>query len=327
MFKKITVLVFLLSLSQYSFASDYLMYLEAQGVGGYSSKNNRAIFYSTKQEDVMQKPSWGFDYIQKFSNDSGDFGSLAVQARISYNQVSDHLEKFEPQLYNFYYKQKTGIADIWAGHNRPAFGISSYFDSHGLLLGTLAMQGYGFDRDWGAGIARDFGWGDIAVSATTGTGMVLNSYGSYFYAGRVSFGVLSQDNYNIGLSYGYGKTIDTMGYVVMNRVPMMFSMAGVDFTHLWNNIENRLEAMYGTNMDKRSLALFWRFGIKFFEEDRLKLEIQPMYIKHGDEKKFIISAGPSFMVINSLSLRGLYEYDNITKNSQYVAQIYFYKKV
>ena len=31
-------------------------------------------------------------------------------------------------------------------------------------------------------------------------------------AGRASYGVLSQDNMNLGLSLGYGKTLDTMGY-------------------------------------------------------------------------------------------------------------------
>jgi len=35
------------------------------------------------------------------------------------------------------------------GHNWPALGLSSHFDSYGLLLPTLAMLGFGFDRDWG----------------------------------------------------------------------------------------------------------------------------------------------------------------------------------
>ena len=72
--------------------------------------------------------------------------------------------KLEPQVYNAYLKVKTPGPYVWVGHNRPAFGLSSYFDSHGLLLRTLAIQGFGYDRDWGVGMYKDFSWGDIAAS-------------------------------------------------------------------------------------------------------------------------------------------------------------------
>ena len=72
--------------------------------------------------------------------------------------------KWEPQVYNAYFKVKTPGPYVWVGHNRPAFGLGSYFDSHGLLLRTLAIQGFGYDRDWGGGLYKDFSWGDIAAS-------------------------------------------------------------------------------------------------------------------------------------------------------------------
>ncbi|MBF0260137.1 MAG: hypothetical protein HQK62_15140 [Desulfamplus sp.] len=80
-------------------ASDYLLFFEAQGVAGYSKQEDKIIWYSKTSEDVMQKPSVGFDYIQKFSGETSDFGLVALQARLSYD---DRDKNLEPQLYNAY---------------------------------------------------------------------------------------------------------------------------------------------------------------------------------------------------------------------------------
>ena len=107
--------------------------------------------------EVMQKPSLGFDYVQRFSGATGDFAVLAVQGRLAWNQEGE--KTFEPQLYNAYLKFKLTAADLWIGHNRPRFGLSSVLDSHGTLLQPLAMMGFGFDRDWGIGFDKDFAGG------------------------------------------------------------------------------------------------------------------------------------------------------------------------
>ena len=85
-----------------------------------------------------------------FQEGPRDIGTLAVQARLAYDPEEGGKAQF--QLYNAYFRYKAGFADIWAGHSRPALGLSSVLDSHALLLPTLAMTGYGFDRDWGVGI-------------------------------------------------------------------------------------------------------------------------------------------------------------------------------
>ncbi|GHU59031.1 hypothetical protein AGMMS49975_26180 [Clostridia bacterium] len=51
-------------------AADSLFYVEAQGVAGYSSEENGAIYRSGGKDDVMQKNSIGFDLIKKFSGGS-----------------------------------------------------------------------------------------------------------------------------------------------------------------------------------------------------------------------------------------------------------------
>jgi len=162
-------------------AQSYLFYLELQGVGGYSTAAKKLVYYSQEQLEVMQKPSLGFDYIQRFSGESGDFAILAVQGRLAWNAAEG--KTLEPQLYNAYLKFKLKPFDLWIGHERPSFGLASVLDSHGLLLQPLDMRGYGFDRDWGVGAQRDYRWGSAAASLTAGSGMPLYFKGNYLAAG------------------------------------------------------------------------------------------------------------------------------------------------
>ena len=135
-------------------------------------------------------------------------------------------------------KLKTPGPYVWVGHNRPAFGLSSYFDSHGLLLRTLAIEGFGYDRDWGGGIYKDFSWGDVAATATTGSGMPIYFKDNYMAAARISYGVLSRDNMNLGFSVAGGKTLDTMGYELRDPEPRKMALGGIDLTLLRNNLEH-----------------------------------------------------------------------------------------
>ena len=64
-------------------AADHLLYFEAQGIAGYSSELNKAIFYSQNPDAEMQKPSLGFDYIKRFSGESGDVATFALQGRLA----------------------------------------------------------------------------------------------------------------------------------------------------------------------------------------------------------------------------------------------------
>ncbi len=253
-----------------AYGSSRLLYFEAQGVAGYSEQEDGVTFRSEEGMDaVMQKSSVGFDFIQRLSGETGDYGMLALQGRLAYDPDAE--DELEAQLYNAYFKYKAGWADLWLGHNRPALGLSSYLDSHALLLPSPAMSGFGFDRDWGIGGFRNLSWGDIGVSLTTGSGMPLRFKGNYLAAARVSKGFLYQDNYNLGLSVSLGETLHTMGYELMSSDPQPFSMAGIDCTYFWDNFEARFEAMGGRNQDEDAYALFARFGINLLDEGRLKL--------------------------------------------------------
>lgn len=312
-----------------AFAGNYLLYLEAQGVAGYSSQASQPIYYSMDPMDVMQKPGVGFDYLQRFSGEKGDWGALAIQGRAVYSGAfdEDSHDELQLQLYNAYFKYKAGVADVWLGHNRIPFGLGSYLDSHALLLQPLAMRGYGYDRDWGVGASHDFQWGDASLALSTGSGMRLDFDGNYLVSGRVSKGVLSQDNYNIGISTSIGQPLDTMGYEKVMPDPVETRLVGTDMTYLWNRLENRFEAAVGEKDDQETYAFLWRVGLNFLEEDRLKLEAQPVYKKVYGEGSYEISGAVTYKLTSDITLRGMYTYDDGFDDNRIVFQLYWYHRV
>jgi hypothetical protein len=309
--------------------SDQLLYFEAQSITGYSSERNRAIFYSMNPDAEMQKPSLGFDYVKRFSGEFGDVATLALQGRLALTVDAERGNdvSLQPQFYNAYLKVKTPGPYVWIGHNRPAFGLSSYFDSHGLLLRTLAIQGFGYDRDWGVGMNKDFSWGDISASATSGSGMPLYLRDNFMLAARGSYGVLSRDNMSGGFSVGYGQTLETMGYKTLDPEPRRMALAGADFALLRNNFEHRIDVLGGKWLGEETYAFSYRLGIHLGQESRLKIEGQPMFWTTGGNKNYQLSAGLSYAVTPDLTTRLAYTYDHDVKDNMVVLQLYYYKPV
>ncbi len=305
-------------------AENYLLFLEAQGVAGYSGETDDISYYSHMPEEVMQKPSLGIDFLKRFSGQYGDFGAFALQYRLAYDDFDDNMES---QVYNAYFKYKAGWSDLWAGHNRPAMGLSSYLDSHGLLLQPLTMNGFGFDRDWGIGSYREFDWGNFGVSITTGSGMPVRFDGNYLAAARISRGFLNQDNYNLGVSVAGGETLGVMGYEIMDHEPRNTALAGVDAAYVWNIFETRVELVGGENREQNALAAFFRGGVNLLEEGRLKLEFQPIYTRVDGDDNYQLAGGASIMLTGDITLRSMYLYDHDMDDYRVVVQIYVYKKV
>ncbi|MGD1010858.1 MAG: hypothetical protein ABR951_12010 [Candidatus Aminicenantales bacterium] len=305
------------------FAQGTLFYLELQAVAAYSTAAEAVQLYSQTPGDVMQKPSLGFDLVQRLSGGTRDWGVLAIQARVAYDQEGEH--RFEPQLYNAYVRLKAGFADIWAGHDRPALGLDYALDSHALLLAGPAMMGYGFDRDWGVGLQRDTSWGSAAASLTTGSGMPLYFKGNYLAALRVSGGVLARDNWSVGASLASGRILDTMGNHLMSPAPLGFTAVAADATYLWRNLENRVEVLAGRKAGENVLLLFWRAGLNLLSEGRLKLEVQPAVMRNGVDWSSQLAGGVSFQVTADLAARSMIEYDHGRKDARFVLQLYYYK--
>lgn len=312
----------LLSAAAQARADSHLLYLEAQGVAGYSSQKERAIYYSQNPDAEMQKTSIGFDYLHRFAGDTGDWGSFGLQSRLALVS-GDGAERAEAQVYNAWFKAKTPVSDIWIGHNRPALGLGSYFDSHPLIMRTLPIQGFGYDRDWGVGSYRDFDWGNLQLSATSGTGMPIYFKGNYMLAGRLGYGVLNEENYTAGLSAGFGRTLDTMGYTLRDAQPRQMRLIGADAALLRDNLEHRVDFLGGEWLGLNTIAVMYRLGYLFGPEQRLRIELQPTYMHSGGEN-WLLSACFSALVTADLTLRSMYEYNMNTDDHRVIAQMYFY---
>jgi len=321
----VTLLLFGTLASGSLHAQNTLFFLELQAVGAYSTEARAFELFSLMPEDVMQKPSVGFDFVERLSGRSRDIGVLAVQARLAYDQEGGH--KFQPQLYNAYLRLKAGFADFWAGHARPALGLSYGLDSHALLLPAPAMLGYGFDRDWGVGLHRDFSWGDAAVSLTTGSGMPLYFRANYLAAARVSNGVLARDNYNFGLSLAHGDILETTGYELVEPDPLSWSSASIDASYLWRNLENRAELLIGRRDGDGIFLLFWRSGLAMLDEARLKIEVQPVLMSRGGDWVYSLGSGLTYLFNADLAGRFMVIYDRGRRDARFVLQFYYYKRL
>ena len=103
--------------------------------------------------------------------------------------------------------------------------------------------------------------------------MPVRLKGNYMTAARISYGVQSRDNFNLGFSLGYGNTLDTMGYRLRDPEPRLMRLAGVDLTMLRDNLEHRFDLYAGRWLDQDTLAVSYRFGINLDQEGRFKIEV------------------------------------------------------
>jgi hypothetical protein len=151
--------------------------------------------------------------------------------------------------------------------------------------------------------------------------------GNYMTAARASYGVLSRDNMNFGLSLGYGNTLETMGYKLLTSQPRRMALGGIDLTLLRDNFEHRFDFLAGKWIGEETYALLYRFGVNLGQEGRLKLEAQPMLWKFGEERNYQLSACFSFLATPDLTLRLGYTYDHKTNDNMVVMQLYYYRPI
>ncbi|MCL2026459.1 MAG: hypothetical protein FWG92_06610 [Leptospirales bacterium] len=341
-----TLLSAVLGISSANAASS-LLYFEVQGIAGYSSMDDGMIYHSGHEHDVMQKNSIGFDYIKKFSGEYGDVGTGALQMRLAWDDAKN---KPQLQVYNAYLKGKTPFVDIWAGHNRIPFGLASYWDTHAHLLQPLAMYGFGFDRDWGGGISRDFANADFSAAITTGSGMGLKLKGNWLATSRASYGVLSRDNYNFGISFMGGKMLDAMGYRIMHDEPNNIILGGADLSFNHGRVEHKAEFNYGQKKTirenphqhhsghhaefdsgqkdyKTAAAVFYRIGFNFLEDNRLKLEGEYIWTKQEETSDIKLGAGAAYRITPALAARAMYQWEREMNDNRAIFQLYYYRGI
>jgi len=101
-------------------------------------------------------------------------------------------------------------------------------------------------------------------------------------------------------------------------------MGGIDYTHLVNNLEFRLEGLAGKKMGEFAAGVMLRAGVNLLEENRLKLEVQPEYWRMGHDNNYRVSTGISYVITDYLTARAMYQYDYLTNDHRAVAQLYLY---
>jgi hypothetical protein len=307
--------------SSHLFAGSSLLFLEFQAVAAYSQSKNKMVYHSGHAADPMQKNSAGFDFIKKFSSDRGDFLTASLQLRAAYD---DHENKAQLQVYNAYLKAKVSFSDIWIGHNRTAFGLESYWDTHGDLMQPLPMYGFGYDRDWGIGLSKDMKNINVRFAFTSGTGMTLRFYDNWLFTSRISKGFLDYDNYSLGLSVMAGKTLDTMGYTIVSKETVKTALAGADFACNFDKFEHKAQIDAGEIMDEKAVGALYRISVNFLEENRLKLEGQYAYVLRGKSDNYYADAGISFKISAAITARLMYEWEREAGDGKLAAQFYYY---
>ena len=151
--------------------------------------------------------------------------------------------------------------------------------------------------------------------------------GNYMSAARVSYGVLSQDNLNLGFSLGYGYTLDTMGYKLREGDPQLMKLASLDFTILRNRFEHRFDLLAGKWLGEETYALFYRLGVNLDSEGRLKVEGQPTYWKIAGAENYQLSFCLSLLATSNLTARLGYTFDHVTNDNRVLLQLYYYRPI
>lgn len=302
-----------------------LFFIELQGVSAFNFSQKSFESFSYLSHHPMQKNGLGLETLVRLYRRKADLGFLSLQARVVYEE--QHAHHIRLQLYNAFFRLKTPLADIWAGHNKPALGLNYNLDNHALLLPDATMLGHNLDRDWGVGLHRDFRWGDSALSLTTGSGMSLKFHRNYLLSGRISYGVLARDNYNLGLSAFTGRVLDSMEAQEPMGVPVPWSGISLDTSYFWLNLETRLEVSLGRRAGRPWHLVLLRQGVNLLDEGRLKLEAQLGLLQHGSGWNYLAGPALTYRLNSDLALRTMYLYDGQERSSRLALQLYFYRNI
>ncbi len=309
----------------YAHSRNALIFFELQAVSAFNFSRNSLESFSYLPHHPMQKNGLGLETLVRFYRHKSDLGFLSLQGRVVYDETHDHSLRF--QLYNAFFRLKTPVAEIWAGHSKPALGLNYSLDNHALLLPDATMLGHNFDRDWGVGLHRDFRRGDSALSLTTGSGMSLKFHRNYLLSGRISYGVLARDNYNFGFSAFTGRVLDEMEAEEPMPGPVPWSGISFDAAYFWLNWETRLEVNLGRRSGQPWHLVLLRQGLNLLDEGRLKLEAQLGFFQHGSGWNCVAGPGLTYRLNSDLALRTMFLYDGQAKSSRLALQIYYYRNI
>jgi len=327
-----SVLIVFLGIPLIAAGQSSLTYLELNLIGGYSR------IYGWRSKTIALKNSIGLEYYRKFSGDYGDYLTLDLQARLTYDFDQKFKKAFALEIHNALLEYKIAYGyNIRAGHFDIPFCLEPNVDTHGTVLQTFAQKNIGFKQDWGIAFRGALEYFDYALALTLGQGMGITiKSGSYLVSGRV--GSPSERNFQVGLSFIYGKVFESMD---MSTFPapdygMIISKkrVGVDAQYLVGPFLLKGEIAYGKNDQNKMFGALLEsdYTLPFFQS--LELELQSLYwqddLSNRDSRDLTVSAGISYKVNSSITLRTTYFHDIYAMgrqpDKQIFVQLYVYKR-
>lgn len=228
-----------------------VFYKEVNLIGGYSGEDG----WMTAHDELMN--SVGCEFLDKFSNEYGDYLTLDIQARLTY----DFEQRDEPDdalalgLHNAWADYKMGLnKTLRMGHFDPQFGLEPVLDTHSTLLQTLAMQDIGYKQDWGVGYRSGLGAFDYSTALQMGTGMGLNRDRNTCLATfRLSNPPTGGLRYGVSALYGLVPEMSGMTTIPVPYTSEMIirkKRIGVDVQYPLGSLNIRAELTAGKNEDK-----------------------------------------------------------------------------
>lgn len=314
------------------YADKPLFYKEAMLVGGYSKADGFVA------ETNVQRNSVGFEYFQKFSNDYGDFLTLDLQLRTSYDSGENRHYAWGVEFHNAYLEYKLGLGhNIRVGHFDPSFGIEPVVDTHGTMLQTLAMQNIGFKKDWGVGLRGIIGPFDYEITGGLGSGMGIR-FVNHNYLLTARIGSPRGNTFQYGLSLLWGDVLKSKqmrtipNAKLMSRNNVRERRIGVDAQYLWGPCLFKGEFTVGQNDSDEIMGVWAEADYTVPQIQNLELKLQGRWfsnqLNNSSASDVSLAASISYKLTSSITLRAAYFGDlhsyEKDKDHQVFLQVYYF---
>ncbi|MCX5711077.1 MAG: inverse autotransporter beta domain-containing protein [Candidatus Omnitrophica bacterium] len=315
-----------------AFAGTSLFYKEVNLVGGYSNLNKWVDAWGEQTSSV------GFEHLSKFANDYGDFLTTDLQVRFAYDSKENSKDAWGVQIHNAWLRYKLdSINKIKVGHLDVPFGLNPVVDVHSTLLQTLAPNDIGFVKDWGTALESSFSKFDTSIALQLGSGMsIYRRDGSFLLSGRL--GTPQGGNAQAGLSFMYGKTLETTGMNTIPRNELISNTAtrkkriGLDGQYLFGPLLTKAEIDFGKNSRTDVRGYFIEMDYTIPKLQNLELELQyknwqnNMHDRSMDDSA--VTLGLSYKLNSKVTLRGSFA-DDLNRMGKdedrvFLLQFYFY---
>jgi len=328
----ITALAIALWAWQEAFAEQTLFYKEINLIGGYSDQDK----WVGKSSELLN--SVGFEYYRKFSNDYGDFLTTDLQMRLTYNSKRSAEDAWGLEIHNAWLQYKlNSVNKVKVGHFRPPFGLEQVLDTHGTILQTLTPRNIGFKKYWGLALEGTLPGFDYSAALQLGSGMsIYRRDGSFLSSFRI--GTPSDRNAQGGISFLYGKTLETEGMSTYPRADLLSDnvvlkkRVGLDGQFNFGPYLMKSEVAFGQDGHENVLGYLAELDYTLPKLQNLEFQLQYQSWQHHLGEKGMddstLTTGLSYKLSQSVTLRTAYMHDfNLMgerEDDQVLLQIYYF---